>query len=72
MGRNPALTVLMILSGGILLLPGACAIVFMVMLGSTLGANDAWIVMLWVFCLAVALGGIMLIRRALRTPPPSK
>jgi len=69
MGRHPALTVLMILSGIILLLPGVCAVFFIAMAdGSWTG--DSAIVLLWIVCLLIAFGGAMLIWRALRRPRP--
>jgi uncharacterized membrane protein YraQ (UPF0718 family) len=68
--RHPVLTVLMVVFGAILLLPGVCALVFMVGSGFTLGVEDSWILTLWAICLAIAFGGAMLIRQALRRPRP--
>jgi hypothetical protein len=70
MGRHPLLTILMVVSGIILLLPGVCAVVFIVGMGSS-GA-DSLFVLLWAVCLLIAFGGVMLIRQALRSPPQSQ
>jgi hypothetical protein len=62
-GRHPALTILMVVVGAILLLPGICAIVFMGMMASD---ADPAIIGLWIVCLAIAAGGILLLVRAFR------
>jgi hypothetical protein len=63
-----ALSILMILIGIILLLPGVCAAVFAI--GSATHPpglfNDSQIVSLWFVCFAGAAGGIVLIWRAVR------
>ena len=67
MGRHPFLTVLMVIFGVILLLPGICAAVFMV--GGGFGAisrDDAWLLVLWAACILVSLGGIWLLVKAFR------
>ena len=67
--RHPALTVLMIAGGIILLLPGLCSLVFIVVLVSDSfrdAFSDSGLVMLWLVCFAVAAGGILLIRHAVR------
>jgi hypothetical protein len=69
MGRHPILTALMVIFGFILLLPGACAIFFMVAEAGSSGTDSA-LVGLWIICLLIAFGGVMLIRQALRSPPP--
>lgn len=63
MSRNPLLTILMVLGGIVLLLPGVCAIVFMTMGGP--GA-DSQLIALWLFCLLVSAGGVLLIVKAFR------
>jgi hypothetical protein len=63
MGRHPVLTVLMVIFGIILLLPGICAVVFMA--GGGIG-SDSVLVLLWVACFLVSLGGIWLLVKAFR------
>jgi len=62
MGRHPALTVLMVIFGLILLLPGLCAVLFM----ATGGGNDSALIGLWLLCILVSLGGIWLLVKAFR------
>jgi hypothetical protein len=64
MARHPFLTILMVLGGLILLLPGVCAIVFMTMGG--LGTGDSALVSLWFACFLVSAGGVVLIVKAFR------
>ena len=67
--RNPALTALMIVAGIILLLPGLCSLVFIVVLVSDSfrdAFSDPGLTMLWIVCLAVSAGGVLLIRHAVR------
>jgi hypothetical protein len=52
----------MVLFGSILLLPGICAIVFM----ASGGPWDSGLATLWFICLAIAAGGVLLLRSALR------
>jgi hypothetical protein len=66
MGRHPLLTILMVVSGIILLLPGVCAVVFIVGMGTS-GADSMFVLLS--ACLLIAFGGVMLIRQALRSPP---
>jgi hypothetical protein len=67
MTRNPFLTVLMVILGVILLLPGVCAGVFMVAMGSeSLSNGNGGLVALWLVCFLIAFGGAMLIRQAFR------
>jgi len=61
--RHPALTILMVVVGIILLLPGICAIVFIAAMGSD---SDPAIVGLWLVCIAIAAGGGFLLVRAFR------
>jgi len=63
MGRHPVLTVLMVIFGIILLLPGVCAVVFMAGGGVS---NDSMLLSLWAACFLVSLGGIWLLVRAFR------
>jgi hypothetical protein len=69
MGRHPVLTAIMVIFGFVLLLPGVCAIFFMVAEAGSWGTDSA-LVGLWIICLLIAFGGVMLIRQALRSPPP--
>jgi len=62
--RPPVLTLLMVLFGVLLLLPGACAVFFMVGMGPS-GSNSA-IGLLWIICLLIAAGGVWLLVRAFR------
>jgi len=59
----------MVIFGFILLLPGVCAIFFIVAEAGSSGTDSA-LVLLWVICLLIAFGGVMLIRQALRSPRP--
>ena len=66
-GRNPALTVLMIVAGIVLLLPGLCSLTFIVVLASDSLAglfDDPGLLGLWAVCFAISAGGILLIRHA--------
>jgi lipopolysaccharide export LptBFGC system permease protein LptF len=62
--RAPVLTVLMVIFGILLLLPGVCAIFFMVGMGGS--GSDSAITLLWIICLLIAAGGVWLIVRAFR------
>jgi len=65
--RSVALTVLLIIVGIILLLPGLCSLATIAILwsvGPTGVFDDAGLILLWVFRLAVSIGGIVLIRYA--------
>jgi hypothetical protein len=62
--RAPVLTVLMVIFGVILLMPGVCAIFFMVGMGGS--GSDSAITLLWIICLLIAAGGVWLIVRAFR------
>jgi hypothetical protein len=62
MTRHPVITVLMVVAGVILLLPGLCALIFM---SSSMG-GDSQIMLLWLLCLAISAGGVALIVRAFR------
>jgi hypothetical protein len=65
---------IMILIGIILLLPGLCSLGFMVAFLPQLGGDLTSAGMLgaiWLVCLAISFGGIMLIRGTLRSMRPS-
>jgi hypothetical protein len=65
--RHPGVTVLLVLAGIVLLLPGLCSIGFIVILsGEGLKDlfSDAGLVGLWAVCFAISAGGILLIRHA--------
>ena len=65
MTRNPILTILMVIGGVILLLPGVCAIFFITMMGGP-GGWDSTLVSLWFVCFLVSAGGVLLIVKAFR------
>jgi hypothetical protein len=54
----------MVIFGILLLLPGVCAIFFMVGMGGS--GSDSAITLLWIICLLIAAGGVWLIVRAFR------
>jgi len=71
--RNVLVTALMILVGIILLLPGLCSLILVGVLvyDDPVGTfREPGLVLLWIVCLAVAAGGVLLIRRAVRGPRP--
>ena len=63
--RHPILSVLMVIVGLILLLPGVCALVF-----SPMAVTDPSLLGLILICFAIAAGGVMLILSAVRGPKP--
>jgi hypothetical protein len=67
--RSVALRILLIVCGIVLLFPGLCSLFFMaVFFGddpASLFSEPGWVV-LWVSCLAISVGGILLIWDALR------
>jgi hypothetical protein len=63
MRRHIVLTILMVVIGVILLLPGICALVFT---GAVYSGDDSSLMMLWIACLLVSAGGIWLIVKAFR------
>ena len=65
-GTSTALSVLMILVGVVLLLPGLCAGFFAVAFISEQGFNDSSLVGLWLVCFLIAAGGIAMIWHAVR------
>jgi hypothetical protein len=56
--------VIAFLFGVLLLLPGACSLVFMFLSMGESGSAGL-LVILWLICFAISFGGILLIRRAL-------
>ncbi len=64
MGRHPVLTVLMVVVGVVLLLPGVCALVFMITGGFSGG--DPLLILLWAVCFLISAGGIWLLISAFR------
>jgi hypothetical protein len=62
--RHPFATFLMMTIGIIALLPGVCAITFIVAMMLPGGFFEPGIVLLWLVCLAISAGGVMLIRTA--------
>jgi len=64
---STAAAVLLFLAGAVLLLPGLCAVSFVVIYTSSRSAPpEGVIVLLWIVCLAISAGGIVMITRALR------
>ena len=61
--RSGWLTALMIIVGIVLLLPGVCALVFAGLMG---GGGGGLLALLWLICLAISVGGIALIAKAIR------
>jgi hypothetical protein len=55
--RHPLLTVLMVIIGIILLLPGVCSLVFLALAGGSGG--ELW--GLWMVCFVISFGGIALL-----------
>jgi uncharacterized membrane protein YjjB (DUF3815 family) len=67
MDRDPVMTVMTVIVGVVLLVPGGCALAFGFMVLKEQGPDAVaafWFV--WVPCLAIAFGGIMLIRWAFK------
>lgn len=60
--RHPLLTVLMVIIGIILLLPGVCSLIFLGLAGS--GSGELW--GLWMVCFVISFGGIALLIAAAR------
>ena len=61
-------TLLMLLIGAALLLPGLCSVGFMIgtLSDQYLQSALALLVALWAICFAISFGGVMLIRAAIR------
>ena len=64
MRRHIVLTILMVVIGAVLLLPGVCALVFIVA-GGFSGVESS-IIMLWIVSLLISAGGVWLIVKAFR------
>jgi len=66
--RPSVITVLLLVAGVVLLLPGLCAVVFAVAFSFTLPelSNSPLLVLLWIACFTVTAAGIALIRHAVR------
>jgi hypothetical protein len=61
--RHVVVSVIMVIFGIVLLLPGLCALAFAASLGS---GGGALIPLLWLVCFAISAGGIALIVKAFR------
>jgi len=71
MTRHPILTILMVLVGIIRLLPGRCAAGFMITSGLSRGSDASTWLGLWALCFLISAGGVFLLYRAFRKPPPA-
>ena len=61
-GLGGCLAAILILVGIVLLLPGLCSLIFLATIG---GAGVGWpIALLWLVCLMIGVGGLMLINYA--------
>jgi hypothetical protein len=65
MNRDPILSILMAGAGVILLLPGVCAVGFMILGGLN---PDPSIISLWLGCLLIAAVGVVLLYKAIQKP----
>jgi hypothetical protein len=65
--RPGAITVLLLVAGVVLLLPGLCVVVSAVAFSFSLQelSNSPLLVLLWIACFTATAGGIALIRHAL-------
>ena len=68
--RHPVLTILMVIVGIILLLPGVCAAGFIIT-GGPLNSSMLSFLGLWAICFLISAGGVFLLYRAFRKPPAS-
>ena len=64
--RHPALRALLALIGLILLLPGFCTMFFVYSALAGRGRANGDIVLLWIVCIGISVGGLLLIRAAIR------
>ena len=62
-GLGGCLVAFLVLVGIVLLLPGLCSLAFMIAFG---GRDAGPIGLLWLVCFAIGIGGIMLIRYAVK------
>jgi hypothetical protein len=68
-GGQPLVTFLLIAAGVILIFPGVCSLAAIIILSGIdpQGVfNEGGLVLLWVACFALAIGGVLLIRFAIR------
>lgn len=63
---HPALRALLVLAGLILLLPGVCTMFFVYSALAGRGRANGDIVLLWIVCIGISVGGLLLIRAAVR------
>jgi hypothetical protein len=66
MTRHPLITLLMVITGVILVSPGVCAAGFMVLGG--LRTFDLSIISLWLVCFLIAAGGVLVLYKAFNQP----
>ena len=59
--RHPIVSIIMVICGLVLLLPGVCAIAF-----SGAVAEAPVLVLLWLICIGISVGGLFLIVKAFR------
>jgi hypothetical protein len=64
MSRSPIATLLKVIGGIVLLVPGIC-VIFVISAFGWPNANDGLLILLWVGCFAVSAIGIVLILKAL-------
>lgn len=63
---------LLFVLGVILLLPGACSLGFMAIVGASADLSAMGpLMLLWLVCFAISFGGIMMIRRAILGERPA-
>jgi hypothetical protein len=67
---HPALRALLVLVGLILLLPGFCTLFFVYSALAGRGRANSDIVVLWIVCIGISVGGLLLIRAAARHRSP--
>jgi len=63
---HPALRALLALVGLVLLLPGFCTLFFVYAALAGRGRANGDIVVLWIICIGISVGGVLLIRAAWR------
>lgn len=63
---HPVVRVLLALVGLVLLLPGFCTLFFVYSTLAGRGRANGDIVVLWVVCIGISVGGLLLIRAAAR------
>lgn len=60
--RNVFLSILMVIGGLVLLLPGICALIF----GSMAGGGGGALMLIWLISMLISAGGVMMIMKAFR------